>query len=84
MTQEKLRRMVTALTVAGTLLIVTLLGVLIFQWVKIGVQENRKAELNAKLQAQEAINQELGEEFDFVTDELGKMNEAMLQGWVKP
>ena len=84
MTQDKLRRMVTALTVAGTLLIVTLLGVLIFQWVKIGVQENRKAELQAKYQAQQEINRELGEEFDFVTDELGKMNEAMLQGWVKP
>lgn len=84
MTQDKLRRMVTALTVAGTLLIVTLLGVLIFQWVKIGVQEHRKAELQAKYQAQQEINRELGEEFEFVTDDIGKMNEAMLQGWVKP
>lgn len=41
MTQDKLRRIITACVVAGTTLLVVLLSVLIFQWVKLGVLNKR-------------------------------------------
>lgn len=41
MTQEKLKRVVTAAAVAGTLVIVCLLAVIVYQIVKIAVLDNR-------------------------------------------
>ena len=41
MTQEKMRKLIVACVVAATLLLVLLLGVLTYQWIKIGVLNGR-------------------------------------------
>ena len=48
MTQDKLRRIITACVVAGTTLLVVLLSVLIFQWVKLGVLNKRINKVSAE------------------------------------
>ena len=50
MTQDKLRRVVTAAVVAGTLLIVILIGVLIYQAIRINVLENRIETVKEEIQ----------------------------------
>ena len=49
MTREKLQKLIPAITVAATLLFVFLLFVLIFQWVTMATQADRKAKLNADI-----------------------------------
>ena len=41
MTQEKMRKLITAIVAGATLLLVILLSVLIYQWIKIAVLNNR-------------------------------------------
>ena len=41
MTQEKLSRMITGIAVAATLFLVVLFGVLVYQWITLGVQQRR-------------------------------------------
>lgn len=41
MTQDKMRKMITAIVVAATLFLVILLSVLIYQWITIAVKNNR-------------------------------------------
>ena len=50
MTQDKLRRVVTAAVVAGTLLIFILIGVLIYQAIRINVLENRIETVKEEIQ----------------------------------
>ena len=53
MTQEKMRKLITAIAVAATTLFVLLLAVWIYQWITIGVlnaREKRLEEENAQLQ----------------------------------
>ena len=45
MTQEKLRKIITASVVAATTLVVFLLGVLIYQWITFAVLNKRIGEL---------------------------------------
>ena len=46
MTQEKLRRIVSACVAAATALLVFLLGVLIYQWISLAVLDGRIARLD--------------------------------------
>ena len=55
MTQEKMRKIITACVSAGTLLLVVLLSVLIYQWIKIGVLNNKLK----KAEAEEALLTEI-------------------------
>ncbi len=41
MTQEKMRRVITACVSAATVLLVFLLGYLIYQWISLGVQQKK-------------------------------------------
>ena len=55
MTQEKMTKLITAAVVAGTTLLVILLSVLIYGFVKIGVLSSREKKLeqdNARLEQQ--------------------------------
>ncbi len=49
MTQEKLRRVITACVSAATVLLVFLFGYLIFQWVSLGVQKNKINKLEKEI-----------------------------------
>ncbi|MBO5363418.1 MAG: hypothetical protein J6A46_03740 [Clostridia bacterium] len=63
MTQEKVSRMVTGIVVAATLFLVVLLGVLVYQWVTLGVLQKRldaaKAEEAALIQREEDLEEDL-------------------------
>ena len=82
MTQEKLRRVVVAASVAGTTLLVVLLSVLIYQFVTWGVYNKRIEKLeeeNAQLtQENEVLEKDLG----YYTNELGKFFLAFEHGFV--
>ena len=58
MTQEKLSRMVTGIVVAATLFLVVLFGVLVYQWITLGVQQRR---MNAALAEWNQISAEMEE-----------------------
>ena len=49
MTQEKLKRVVTAAAVAGTLVVVCLLAVILYQVIKIVVLNNKIADSEAEI-----------------------------------
>lgn len=49
MTQEKMRKLITAFVAAGTALLVFLLGVLIYQWITIGVNNRREKKINDEI-----------------------------------
>jgi cell division protein FtsB len=49
MTQEKLKRVVTAASVAGTVLIVCLLAVIVYQLVTMAVYDNRIKKIEAEI-----------------------------------
>lgn len=85
MTQEKLKRVVTAAAVAGTLVIVCLLAVIVYQIVKIAVLDNRiknSEEAIAYLTEQKA-NQEDDLEFylsDFYLEQEARKNHFINPG----
>ena len=58
MTQEKLSRMITGIVVAATLFLVILFGVLVYQWITMGVQQRR---MDAALAEWNAISAEMEE-----------------------
>ncbi len=61
MTQDKLRRIITACVVAATMLLVFLLSILIYQWIHGAVLERRKEELEKEISELEE-QLKLGEE----------------------
>lgn len=83
MTQDKLRRIITACVVAGTTLLVVLLSVLIFQWVKIGVYNKRIAKAESDVaKLQQAIDED-EEKAKYYEEGTGKFWLAIENGWVK-
>ncbi len=84
MTQEKMRKLIVACVVAATLLLVLLLGVLIYQWIKIGVLNGRIEKIkqeNARLE--ETIEQ--GEkDAKYYESIIGKEWLAFQEGFVRP
>ena len=49
MTQDKMRRIITACAAAATVLFVLLFSYLIYQWITISVQKKREMQLNAEI-----------------------------------
>lgn len=82
MTQEKLRRVVTAAVVAGTTLFVILLSVLIYQWIKISVYNSRIEKLEEENKQIEAEIKDSEEALDYYNSDLGKFWLAMEQGFI--
>ncbi len=63
MTQEKVRKIITACVSAATVLLVLLFGFLIYQWITIAVKDNKIEKLQAEIQSiQEQIVQAEEEE----------------------
>ena len=84
MTQDKMRKLLVASAVAATLLLVLLLGVLVYQWIKIGVLNGRIEQIeqeNARLE--ETIEQ--GEkDAEYYESIMGKEWLAFQNGFVRP
>lgn len=81
MTQEKMRRIITACVSAATVLFVLLLSYLIYQWVTISVQNKREAQLEAEIAAiEQKIAQGEGDA-EYYESLLGKEWLAIHYGW---
>ncbi|MBQ9730228.1 MAG: hypothetical protein IJV80_05400 [Clostridia bacterium] len=80
MTQEKLRRVITAAVVAGTLLFIFLLGVIIYQTIRINVLNNRIEDTKEQItQYQESI--EKGEhDLEYYESDVYKFLESIRLG----
>lgn len=77
MTQDKMRRIITAVTVACTALLVFLLSVLIYQWIKLGVQNNRAEDLKAEIADLEETQATLIEDKKYFESDYYKWLEAI-------
>jgi hypothetical protein len=82
MTQDKLRRIITACVVAGTTLLVVLLSVLIFQWVKLGVLNKRINKVSAENATWQQMIDEGEEKAKYYENGTGKFWLALEKGWV--
>ena len=82
MTENKMRKLITAGVVAATTLFVFLFAVLIYQWITIGVQNNRIEKLNADNAAIQKQIDEGGELADYYEGQ-GKFWLALEQGWIQ-
>ncbi len=81
MTQDKMRRIITACVVAGTTLLVILLSVLIYGWIRIGVLNRREKRLNAEVEALKEQSQQLEGDAEYY-EGLGRFWLAIEKGWV--
>ncbi len=84
MTQDKMRKLIVACAVAATLLLVLLLGVLTYQWIKIGVLNGRIQEIeeeNARLEETIAQGTKDAEYYESI---MGKEWLAFQNGFVRP
>ncbi len=69
MTQEKMRKVITACVSAATVLLVLLFSYLIYQWVTIGVLNKRIAEAEAEVQHWQAIVDQGGSDLEYFQSE---------------
>ena len=82
MTEEKMRKVITASVVAATTLIVFLLAVLVYQWITLGVLNNRKDKLLQENAALEEQIQKGGETAEYYESVMGKEWLAFQEGFV--
>jgi hypothetical protein len=84
MTQEKMRKIVTACVVAATTFLVILLSVLIYQWISYAVLCNRVDKLKAENAQLQAVIDQNEKDLEYYESEAGLEVNAWLQGWVRP
>ncbi len=82
MTQEKMRKMITAIVVAATLLLVILLSVLIYQWIKIGVYNKRIEKVKGDIAYYEQLNEKAENDLDYYTSDFYKQLGAYELGFI--
>ena len=70
MTQEKMRKVITACASAATVLLVTLFGYLIYQWVTIAVYNKRIDKLESEIAQLEAIVKQGNMDLEYYESEL--------------
>ena len=80
MTQDKMRKIITAVVVAATLLLVFLLSVLIYQWVTLGVLNRRKAKLDKEIATLEQQKQDAALDAEWYEANMFLL--AVENGWV--
>ena len=80
MTQDKMRKTITAVVVAATLLLVFLLSVLIYQWVTLGVLNRRKAKLDKEIATLEQQKQDAALDAEWYEANMFLL--AVENGWV--
>ena len=84
MTQEKMRKLITAIAVAATTLFVLLLAVLIYQWITIGVLDAREERLEEENEQLQQIIDEKKMDAEFYESVIGKEWLAIQNGFVLP
>lgn len=82
MTQEKMRKVITAVASAATMLLVVLLAVLIYQWITLGVQNKRIKEKKADIAAMEEIIAKGELDAEYFESVIGKEWLAIQDGWI--
>ena len=82
MTEGKLRKTITAVASAATMLVVILLSVLIYQWITISVQNKRIASAEERVQALQEENAEKQDDLDVYLSEYYKDWAALKLGYV--
>ena len=96
MTQDKMRKIITASVVACTTLFVFLLIILLYQWITIGVYNNRIEKTQAEIDAlaisadekgelaeyYEELNETAQSDLDYYSSDLYKKLEAFKLGFI--
>lgn len=83
MTQEKMRKMITAIVVAATMLLFILLSVLIYQWITIGVYNKRIAEAEAAIEYYTEQNAAYESDLEYYESDFYKDLAAFKLGLIK-
>ncbi len=83
MTENKLRRIVTAVAVAGTCLLVFLTGFIVYQLVKIGTLDSREDKLKKEITKLEQTLEKGEKDLDYYESEWYLQNEAWKLGFVQ-
>ena len=83
MTQDKMRRIITACVSAATVLLVFLVGYLCYQWITMAVLDNRMEKLENENARYEQMNTEMKDELSFLESEMGKDWLAFQEGFVR-
>lgn len=84
MTKEKLKRIVAASAVAGTLVVAILLAVILYQIVRICVLNGREKRLNEEIARQEEILAQNNLDLEYWETDWAKEQEAYKYYFVKP
>ncbi len=82
MTQEKMRRIITACVCAATVLLVFLLGFLVYQLVTINVLNNRIESTKTEIAYYEEKLAEGKDDLEYYQSDLGKYIEALKLGFI--
>ena len=80
MTQEKMRKMITAIVATAMLLLVILLSVLIYQWITLGTLNRRERKLNQEIARLEQQKEEGTHDAEWY--EANMFYLAIEKGWV--
>ena len=83
MTQEKMRKLVTAIVSACTILLTLLTGFLAYQWITIAVYNQKEKKLKAEIAAYEQILAQDEKDLEYYESDLYKEWEAMKLGFVQ-
>ncbi len=81
MTEEKMKRIITACVSAATVLFVVLLSFLIYQWITIAVQEKRIAEAETEITEINQIIEKGENDLAFYESVIGKDWLALTHGY---
>ena len=82
MTQDKMRKMITAIVVAATLFFVILFSVLMYQWIKIGVYNKRIEKVKGDIAYYEQSIENAENDLQWYTSEQYKELEAYELGFI--
>lgn len=83
MTQDKMRKIITASVSAATVLLVFLVGFVCYQWITMAVLNNRKEKLEKENARYEQMNMDMKDELSFLESEMGKDWLAFQEGFVR-
>ena len=77
MTQDKMRKLITACVVAATSLLVFLLSVLVYQWITMGVQARREKQLKEEIAAYEEMLETAENDLEYYQSETYRSYKAI-------
>ena len=83
MTQDKMRRIITACVSAATLLFVILVAFLVYQWIAGAVLDNRIEKLQRENARLEEVNKEMSDYANYLETPIGKDWLAFQEGFVR-